>query len=48
MSDYFDKRRISQPKTQETNQPRITEESWKHLYFISYIQLEKTVKDIIR
>ena len=40
----FDKRRISQPKTQYTNQPWITEDSWYQLYFILYIQWKKTVK----
>ena len=46
ISDDFDKRRISQPKTQQTNQPWIREESWWQLYFILYIQWKKTVKNI--
>ena len=34
----LDKHGISQPKTQQTNQTWRTEESWKQVYFILYIQ----------
>ena len=42
----FEKGRISQPKTQQTNQPWITEYSWYQLHFILYIQMKETVKNI--
>ena len=48
ISNDFDKRSISQPKTQQTNQLWITEDSWKQLNFIFYIQWKKTVKNITR
>ena len=43
ISDHFDKRPTSQTKTQWTNQPRITEESWWH-----FVHPEERVKNITR
>ena len=46
ITEFWQATHFCQPKTQKTNQPWITEDSWEQLYFILYIQWKKTVKYI--